>query len=130
MCRFSLVSITILFLTSISVLAEKTPTILTLGDSITEGGKGFVCYREILVPELRKKNIAFKFIGPKTDAVSAHAGYSGKNTGYLLSISKKTYRDYPADIVMIHSGHNSFSKDKLSQELSEILRPLLKISER
>lgn len=99
-------------MTSLSVLAGETPTILALGDSITEGAKKFVCYREVLVPELRRKNIAFKFIGPKTDAVSAHAGYGGKNTGDLLSISKKTYSGYPADIVMIHSGHNSFSKDK------------------
>jgi acetyl esterase/lipase len=102
----------ILFAGSVSVLAGEMLTILAIGDSITEGGKSFACYRQVLVPELRRKNIAFEFIGPRTDAVSAHAGYGGKNTGYLLSISKKTYSKYPADIVMIHSGHNSFSKDK------------------
>jgi len=96
----------------LSVSAGEAPSILCLGDSITEGGKTFVCYRQILVPQLREKNIAFKFIGPEKDSTSAHAGYGGKNTSYLLSISKKTYREYPADIVMIHSGHNSFSKDK------------------
>ena len=112
MNKFKFAGVAMLLVTSISVLAGETPTILALGDSITEGSKSFACYREVLVPELRRKNIAFKFIGPKTDAVSAHAGYGGKNTGYLLSVSKKTYREYPADIVMIHSGHNSFSKDK------------------
>lgn len=103
---------TMLFVTSISVLAGEPATILPLGDSITAGAKSYACYREVLVPELRRKNIAYKFIGPRRDAVSAHAGYGGKNTGYLLSISKKTYSKYPADIVMIHSGHNNFSKDK------------------
>ena len=66
----------------------------------------------MLIPELRKRNVGFTFIGPNQDAVSAHAGYGGKNTRYLLSISKEVYSRYPADIVMIHSGHNSFSKDR------------------
>lgn len=102
----------VLFSTATIALAETTPTILALGDSMTAGGKSFVCYREVLVPELRKKKIAVRIIGPRADAVSAHAGYGGKSTGYLLSISKNIYKKYPADIVMIHSGHNSFSKDK------------------
>jgi hypothetical protein len=66
----------------------------------------------VLIPELRKRNVGFTFIGPNQDAVSAHAGYGGKNTRYLLSISKDVYSRYPADIVMIHSCHNSFSKYK------------------
>lgn len=94
------------------VSAGEAPTILCLGDSITEGGKTFVSYRQILVPQLREKNIACKFIGPDRDSTSAHAGYGGKNTHFLATISSKIYSRYPADIVMIHSGHNSFSKDK------------------
>jgi lysophospholipase L1-like esterase len=92
--------------------AAKVPTILAVGDSITQGGKQFTCYRQVLIPELRKKGMEFEFVGPNTDATSAHAGYGGKNTAYLRSIMKNTYSRYPADIVMIHSGHNSFSKDK------------------
>lgn len=106
------ICIALLYAVGFPALAGEAPTVLAFGDSITEGGKSFVCYRQVLVPELRKKNIAFEFIGPNNDATSAHAGYGGKNTAYLLSISKKTYSEYPADIVMIHSGHNSFSKDK------------------
>ncbi len=101
-----------LYLTGFSLLAGETPTVLALGDSITGGGKNFVCYREVLLPELRKKGAAFEFIGPNRDSSSAHAGYGGKNTKYLLSISKDIYRKYPADILMVHSGHNSFSKNK------------------
>lgn len=95
-----------------STLADDAPTILAVGDSITQGSKRFVCYRQILVPALLKKGVAFEFIGPNKDATSAHAGYGGKNTKYLNRISKEIYRRYPADIVLIHSGHNSFSRDK------------------
>ena len=99
-------------MSGLSAHSKDTPTILAIGDSITQGGKTFICYRQVLIPELRKRNIGFTFIGPNQDAVSAHAGYGGKNTRYLLSISKDVYSRYPADIVMIHSGHNSFSKDR------------------
>ena len=99
-------------MSGLSAHSKDTPTILAIGDSITQGGKTFICYRQVLIPELRKRNIGFTFIGPNQDAVSAHAGYGGKNTRYLLSITKDVYSRYPADIVMIHSGHNSFSKDK------------------
>ena len=102
----------ILCVSGLSAHSKDTPTILAIGDSITQGGKTFICYRQVLIPELRKRNIGFTFIGPNQDAVSAHAGYGGKNTRYLLSITKDVYSRYPADIVMIHSGHNSFSKDK------------------
>ena len=102
----------ILCVTGLSAHSKDTTTILAIGDSITQGGKTFICYRQVLIPELRKRNLDFTFIGPNQDAVSAHAGYGGKNTRYLLSISKEVYSRYPADIVMIHSGHNSFSKDR------------------
>lgn len=90
----------------------KVPTILALGDSITQGGgKTFVGYREVLIPELRRMNAKFDFIGPNRDATSAHAGYSGKNVSDLLGMTKEIYSRYPADIVLVHAGHNRFSKD-------------------
>ncbi len=112
MITFWRVYMAVLYTTGIFAFAEEAPTVLALGDSITGGGKTFVCYRQVLIPELRKKGAAFKFIGPIKDAASAHAGYGGRNTTYLLGISKDLYRKYPADILMLHSGHNSFSKDK------------------
>lgn len=93
-------------------MVRKTPTILALGDSITAGGKGFPSYREALVAELRSREIAFEFIGPNNDTFSAHAGFGGQSTEKLLHIVKNIYGKYPADIVLLHSGHNSFSKDK------------------
>ncbi|MDA7920604.1 GDSL-type esterase/lipase family protein [Verrucomicrobiales bacterium] len=101
-----------LYTAGFSVMAGEARTVLALGDSITSGGKSFVCYREVLVQELKKRDDGFQFIGPEKDEASAHAGYGGKNTKALLKISEKVFAAYPADIVMIHSGHNSFSKDK------------------
>ena len=112
MFKFWQILVIIFSVATLSALGGETPTILAIGDSITQGGKSFVCYRQVLIPELRKRNLAFKFIGPRKDVTSKHAGYGGRNTQYLLSISKQIYSQYPADIVMIHSGHNSFSKDK------------------
>lgn len=88
--------------------SEKT-TILAFGDSITARDDS---YRSVLVPALQEKGIEVEFIGPNKDSISRHAGYGGKNTNYLLKISNEVYSKYPADIVMIHSGHNSFSRDQ------------------
>ena len=92
--------------------AAEPPTILTIGDSITEGAGHFTCYRQILVPALQEKGIDVRFIGPKRDAASAHAGFSGKNTHFLREWTEQNYQHFPADVVLIHSGHNSFSRDK------------------
>ena len=100
-------------------------TILAIGDSITQGGKSFSCYRQVLIPALIKQGLAFEFIGPTKDATSPHAGYGGRNTKYLLSISKDVYIKYPADIVLIHSGHNSFSKDKPVQGIIRDTRAMI-----
>lgn len=91
---------------------KSVPTILAIGDSITQDGPSFVGYREVLVPALKEQGLRFEFIGPKKDKISAHAGFGGRNTAFLRGIFKETYSRYPADIVMIHSGHNSFAKDK------------------
>jgi lysophospholipase L1-like esterase len=119
-------------MTSISVLAAEPTTILPLGDSMTQGGKTFVCYRQVLIPDLATKGVSFEFIGPHKDATSAHAGYGGRDTHYLAGISTKIYRQYPADIVMIHSGHNSFSKDKpvagILQDTKAIIENIRKIN--
>tara|TARA_R110002096_G_scaffold48836_2_gene129199 strand:+ start:369 stop:1049 length:681 start_codon:yes stop_codon:yes gene_type:complete len=93
-------------------LAGEAPTVLAFGDSITAGGTSFVCYRQVLIPQLNEQNAAYEFIGPNEDSTSAHAGYGGKNTKYLRRISTEVYQKFPADIVMLHSGHNSFSNNQ------------------
>jgi type 1 glutamine amidotransferase/lysophospholipase L1-like esterase len=83
------------------------PTILAFGDSITQRG-----YRHALFPKLKATGAPFTFIGPLSDATSRHAGYGGRNTAHLRSIAQRIYQQHPADIVLLHSGHNSFAKDK------------------
>jgi lysophospholipase L1-like esterase len=106
------VTIATLWINGLFLVAEEGPTILAFGDSITEGGKTFVSYREVLIPKMKEMNLSFKFIGPKKDGASSHSGYGGKSTNSLLKVSKKIYKAHPADIVLIHSGHNSFSDQK------------------
>jgi lysophospholipase L1-like esterase len=107
-----LLATAIICLAGSSAIAAEPTTILAFGDSITEGGHGFVSYRKPLVAELERRKLSFTFIGPEKDSTSAHAGYGGKNTRSLRAMSEDIYKKFPADIVLIHSGHNSFSKDK------------------
>ena len=38
--------------------------------------------------------------------------YSGKNVEFLESKIDSLYRLYPADIVLLHAGHNHFAEEK------------------
>lgn len=98
---------------------NKKITVLPLGDSITAGGSSFVSYRKYLATIIKEQGLPFEFIGPLKDGISPHAGYGGKNSSYLLSIINNVYLDYPADIVLLHSGHNNFLED---DPIPEILR--------
>jgi len=115
------------------LIGRAEVTVLALGDSITEGGDHFVCYRQYLPALLEEAGgRTYRFIGPKQDNYSAHAGYSGKNTAYLASIIDGVYRDYPADLVLLHSGHNSFSRDKpvtgILQSTEQMIEAILNIN--
>lgn len=102
----------LLGIASFSLAEEKKATILALGDSITAGSNNGASYREILVPEMQKRGLSFEFIGPNRDDTSRHAGFGGRNTASLRKMIEGIYKEYPADIVLLHSGHNSFSHNK------------------
>jgi lysophospholipase L1-like esterase len=95
-----------------SLRADEETTIMAVGDSITQGGKSFRCYREFLVPLLSKSVPQVRFVGPNQDSASAHCGYGGRDARFLSIIIKDVYTKYQPDIVLIHAGHNCFSKDK------------------
>ncbi|HVU32595.1 MAG TPA: SGNH/GDSL hydrolase family protein [Opitutaceae bacterium] len=89
--------------------------LMAVGDSITEGGAFFSCYRFPLWKKLRAAGYAVEFVGTRTatgDAAAplfpplAHEGYGGKTTEYLASVVPGHFRAHPADIVLLHSGHN------------------------
>lgn len=93
--------------------AVERRTVLAMGDSITEGGT-HKCYRLHLARLIVEAGLDAEFIGPRTDKVdgSRHAGYSGKNAEQVLAEYKRFHREYPADVVLIHSGHNHFAEEK------------------
>lgn len=91
---------------------DEPATILCIGDSITAGGKGFPSYRWFLAPLLENAELKVSFIGPHRDQAGGHFGNGGRNTAWLKEQTAKVYARHPADFVLIHSGHNSFSKDQ------------------
>ena len=92
-------------------------TIMPLGDSITEGGGGFVAYRYPLAEKLRAAGFEVEFVGSKTTqakeksplGVLRHEGYSGQNIQFLANRFEELYRQNPADIILLHAGHNQFA---------------------
>ena len=91
-------------------------TIMGLGDSITEGSDYFTCYLYPLWEKLFTAGYQFDFIGPRESkcriGTLSHCGFSGKNVEFLESKIDSIYRIYPADIVLLHAGHNHFAEDK------------------
>jgi len=90
----------------------KRITLLGLGDSITEGGDTFHSYLFPLWERLFAAGYHVDFIGPRSSKCRIgkinHCGFSGKNAEFLATQIDSIYRKYPADVVLLHSGHNHF----------------------
>ena len=114
----------------------KTYRIMPVGDSITQGGKSFSNYRLPLLEKLTAAGYHVQYVGSRTSDSSlgplAHEGYSGKNAEYLASIIAKSFRDHPADIVLLHAGHNHFADEKPVEKIiaahESIIRTLREIN--
>lgn len=95
---------------------QKHYTLLGLGDSITEGGSNFNSYLYPLWEKLFVAGYQVEFIGPKQAKSKIggipHAGYSGMNAEFLAAKVDSIYGKYPADIVLIHTGHNHFVEEE------------------
>jgi lysophospholipase L1-like esterase len=95
----------------------KPVTIMPLGDSITEGGEGFVVYRYPLMDKLQKAGYNVAYVGSKTTQAVAgsplgvlhHEGYAGQNIAFIKNRFAELYRANPADIILLHAGHNQFA---------------------
>ncbi len=90
--------------------------IMAVGDSITEGADFFTCYRPLLRDRLLAAGYAVEFVGTRSSQTPsgplAHEGYGGKDTQYLAQIVPAHFRAHPADIVLLHSGHNHTVEEK------------------
>lgn len=84
--------------------------IMAVGDSITAGADFFSCYRYPLWEKLFAAGYVVEFTGTQRSETRvgplAHEGYGGKNTAYLAQTVPEHFRTHPADIVLLHSGHN------------------------
>ncbi|MEI6231722.1 MAG: GDSL-type esterase/lipase family protein [Planctomycetota bacterium] len=101
----------------VSAADATTPyRIMPIGDSITEGGKTFVVYRPVLWEKLHAAGYAFRFVGSKKSdsphGALNHEGYGGRNAEFLAITVPKNFKDHPADIVLIHAGHNHTSEEQ------------------
>lgn len=111
-------------------------TMMGLGDSITEGGDSFTSYLFPLWQMLYSAGYQFDFIGPRESkcriGTLSHSGFSGKNIEYIDSKIDSLYRLYPADIVLLHAGHNHFSDERPVKGIvaahKSVIRKLQKIN--
>jgi lysophospholipase L1-like esterase len=89
---------------------------MPVGDSITEGGKTFSTYRVPLLEKLRAAGYRVEYVGSRTRPSPLgplqHEGYSGKNAEYLARVVGKSFHDHPADVVLLHAGHNHWAEQK------------------
>ncbi|OQP40060.1 hypothetical protein A4H97_17755 [Niastella yeongjuensis] len=90
-------------------------TLLGLGDSITEGGPNFFSYLFPLDSLLKQAGYQPEFIGPRRSVQNGdtlnHSGFSGKTAEFLAKQIDSIYTAFPADVVLLHSGHNHFNTE-------------------
>lgn len=84
--------------------------IMPVGDSITAGSKNFSNYRYPLLQKLEAAGYVIEYVGSQKSGSPAgplaHEGYGGKNAEFLATVVPDHFRQHPADIVLIHAGHN------------------------
>ncbi len=90
--------------------------LMAVGESITAGADFFSCYRYPLWEKLFAAGYVVEFTGTQTGETRvgplAHEGYGGKNTEYLAQAIPAHFRAHPADIVLLHSGHNHTAEEQ------------------
>ena len=89
---------------------QRLYRIMPVGDSITEGGTTFACYRFPLWEKLFTAGYLLEYVGSRTSQSRIgplqHEGYGGKNAEFLAANVGQNFRQHPADIVLLHAGHN------------------------
>ncbi len=96
----------------LAIASAEPVRILPLGDSITEGSNR-ISYRPALAKLLKDAELDVAFVGPKeAPAGLRHGGYGGKNAEQIARLYEGFHATTPADIVLIHAGHNHFAEEK------------------
>jgi acetyl esterase/lipase len=96
--------------------AQKIHRIMPVGDSITEGGSSFSSWRYPLWEKLHTAGYLIEYVGsrksPSRIGDLCHEGHGGKNSGFLAATVPANFKKHPADIVLLHAGHNQFADQK------------------
>ena len=96
--------------------AQKRYTVMGIGDSITEGSPDFSAYLYPLWRMLFSSGYDVEFIGPRTCKCRVThikcSATGGTTVEYAESKIDSIYRAYPADIILLHGGHNHFAEEK------------------
>jgi hypothetical protein len=100
----------------VAFAAEGSPApgrvwrIMPLGDSITAVNGGFGNYRVHLARLLAPLPYRVEFVGTEVTRppheTLRHQGHGGRNTEFLATHFEAWFRAHPADIILLHSGHN------------------------
>ncbi|MBE7168992.1 MAG: SGNH/GDSL hydrolase family protein [Williamsia sp.] len=111
-------------------------SIMGLGDSITEGSADFFSYLFPLDSLLRQAGHEPRFVGPRSSLYHGntlhHNGFGGKTAEYLAAHIDSVYAAFPADVVLLHAGHNHFQEEApvpgIVQAQRSIIRSIKKIN--
>ncbi len=95
--------------------SPKVYTIMPVGDSTTEGNGG-VSYRYPLWEKLQAAGYFVEFVGSRQAETRIgpllHEGWGGHRAEFFAENMERLYKANPADIVLLHSGHNHFVEEK------------------
>jgi lysophospholipase L1-like esterase len=106
------------------ITATPTPTgadhswrVMAIGDSITAcNPRDFSCSTGMLDARLREAGCRVEFVGTQvSDAPQGaikHEGHGSKNIEFLADTVPDHFRATPADIVLVHAGHNHFDHEQ------------------
>ncbi len=95
---------------------QRVYRIMPVGDSITAGGSTFSVYRYPLWEKLHAAGYLMEYVGSQKSesrvGTIEHEGYGGKNIEFLAETVPAHFAKQPADIVLIHAGHNHDVQEK------------------
>ncbi len=115
MKRYAAVPLFLFLLAATGQAQSRTWTVLCLGDSITACSGPFGCYRVALARLVAENGLHIRFVGAhESDSPFGklrHEGYGGHTTEFLAENMERLYSANPADIILLHSGHNHFVEE-------------------
>jgi lysophospholipase L1-like esterase len=96
---------------------DRPARVMAIGDSITAcNPRDYSCYTWMLDTRLREAGCRVEFVGSQVSNAPQgpirHEGYGNKAIEYLADTVPAHFREAPADIVLIHAGHNHFDHEQ------------------